>query len=71
MDHVINVMTPYYEVTLDCYIEEHKEGKYKKYSDNPYWHELQTLNSSMNILRKYLGWEPNNIVSEIRFRLES
>lgn len=66
MNHVINVMRPFYEVTLDCYIKEHKAGNYKKFSDNPYWTELKALNDSMNVIREYLGWDSNDLVREIR-----
>lgn len=69
MDHVINAMRPFYDVTLEWYIKEQKEEHYKKFSDNPYWPELKALNDSMNVIRKYLGWDSINLVEEIRFML--
>ncbi|MFR1707622.1 MAG: hypothetical protein ACLSV2_01875 [Clostridium sp.] len=32
-------------------------GNYKKYSDCPSYKELKVLLDSVNILRKYYGWE--------------
>jgi len=55
MDHVLNAMRPHYEALLDCFLEEHRTGKYKKFSDNPYYEEVKALIDAMNVLRKYLG----------------
>ncbi len=71
MDHAISAMLPHYEVLLDWYIDEQKTGDYKRYNDNPHQRELKALNNAMNILSLYLGWEPNKLVREIRYRLEA
>ncbi len=70
MDHVIDGMKPHYEVLLDWFVEEHKSGKYKKLSDNPYYDEIKALIDSMNILRKYLGWETIKLKDEVKFYME-
>lgn len=69
MDHVIDAMRPHYEALLDCFIEEQRKEKYRRLSANPYWPELKALNDSMNILRKYLGWDNISLASEIRLIL--
>jgi len=69
MDHVLNGMQPYYEVTLDQFMEEHRTGKYKKLSDNPYYDEVKALIDSMNILRKYMGWDPIRLKDEVGYYL--
>ena len=70
MDHAINSLTPFYEVTRDWFIEEHRSGKYKKLSDNPYYEEVKALIDAMNILRKYLGWETIKLKDEVEFYME-
>jgi hypothetical protein len=70
MDHAINSLRPFYEVTLDRFIEEHRSGKYKKLSDNPYYEEIKALIDAMNILRKYMGWETIKLKDEVQFYME-
>ena len=70
MDHAINSLRPFYEVTLDWFIEEHRSGKYKKLSDNPYYEEVKALIDAMNILRKYMGWETIKLKDEVQFYME-
>lgn len=70
MDHAINSLRPFYEVTLDWFIQEHKSGKYKKLSDNPYYEEVKALIDAMNILRKYMGWETIKLKDEVQFYME-
>lgn len=70
MDHAINSLRPFYEVTLDWFIEEHRSGKYKKLSDNPYYEEIKALIDAMNILRKYMGWETIKLKDEVQFYME-
>lgn len=67
IDHVLDAMKPHYEITLDWFIEEQRTGKYKKFSDNPYYEEVKALIDSMNILRKYLGWETIRLKDEVEF----
>ena len=67
MDHAINSLQPFYEVTRDCFIEEHRTGKYKKYSDNPYYEEIKALLDAMNTLRKYIGWGTIRLKDEVEF----
>lgn len=69
MDHVIDSIKPYYEVTLDQFLEEHRAKEYKKLSDNPFYDELKALIDAMNILRKYLGWDTLKLSEEVNFYL--
>jgi len=69
IDHVLDAIRPHYEVTLDWFMEEQRTGKYKKFSDNPYYEELKALIDVMNILRKYLGWETIRLKDEVEFYL--
>ena len=70
MDHAINSLRPYYEVTLDWFIEEHRLGEYKKLSDNPYYEEVKALIDAMNTLIKYMGWETIKLKDEVQFYME-
>ena len=65
MDHVLDGMYPHYEVTLDWFMEEHRTGKFKKLSDNPWYGELKALIEAMNILRKYMGSETIKLSEEV------
>lgn len=71
MDHVLDAMEPHYEVTLDWFMDEQRRGKYKKLSDNPYYREIRALIDSMNILRKYMGWETLKLSEEVEVRKEA
>lgn len=62
-------MQPHYEAILDCFIEEQRIGEHKKFLDNPYYEEVKALINAMNILRKYLGWEPISLKREIEIYL--
>ena len=70
IDHAINSLQPFYEVTLDWFVEEHRTGKYKKYSENPYFDELKALINAMNILRQYMGWDKIRLKDEVEFYLQ-
>ncbi len=69
MDHVLDRMEIDYNITLEWFLEEHKTGKYKKLSENPFYEEVKAYIDSMNILRKCLGWETIKLSEEVRFRL--
>ena len=70
IDHVIDAIRPHYEAVLDCFIEEHRTGKYKKHSENPYFDELKALINAMNILRQYMGWDKIRLKDEIEIYLQ-
>ena len=70
IDHAINSLQPFYEVTLDWFVEEHRTGKYKKYSENPYFDELKALINAMNILRQYMGWDKIRLKDEVEIYLQ-
>lgn len=70
MDHVVEAMKSYFEVVLDWFVDEQKTGKYKKLSDNPYYEAVKALTDSMNILRKYLGWDLIKLSDEVKCRME-
>lgn len=69
IDHVLESIRPHYEVTLECFIEEHKKGDYKKLSDNPCYGELKTIINAMNCIKDYLGWERIRLKDEVSFYL--
>ncbi len=69
MDHVLNAIQPHYEAILNCFLEEQRIGKYKKFSENPYYEEIKALIDAMNILRTYLGWNVMTLKKEIEFYL--
>ena len=69
MDHAINSLQPYYDITLDLFLEEHRTGDYKKYSENPYYDELKALINAMNILRQYMDWERIRLRDEVEYYL--
>lgn len=69
MDHVLNSIEVFYEVYLDEFIVEQKAKKYKKLSDNPYYTEIKTIIDSMNILRKYLGYDNIKLSEEVKMIL--
>lgn len=70
MDHVLEGMQTHYEAYIEIFIEYHQKGKYKKLSENPFYDEVKAIIDAMNVLRKYLGWEPLKISEEINWRLE-
>lgn len=57
MDHVYNSIEVHFEAYLDEFMDYHRTGKYKKLSDNPCYAAIKAIIDSMNILRKYLGWD--------------
>lgn len=62
-------MQVHFDVLMDCFVREHRTGKYGKLSDNPYFEEVKALVDSMNVLRKYLGWEIITLKQEVQYRL--
>lgn len=69
MDHAIEALEVFYEVTLDWFMEEHREENHIKLSDNSNYHELKALIDAMNILRKYMGWETIKLSEEVALRM--
>lgn len=69
MDHVLNSIEVFYEVYLDEFIAEHKANKYNHLSDNPCYKEIKTIIESMNILRKFLGYENIKLSEEVKMIL--
>ena len=69
MDHVLEGMKAHYEVMLDLFLEEQRTGKHKTFSNNPFYGEVKALIASMNISRKYLGWDPIRLKDEVEFYL--
>jgi len=69
IDHVLDAIRPHYEALLDWFIEEQRTGKYKRFSDNPYYDEVKALIDAMDILRKYMRWETIKLKDEVEFYL--
>ena len=71
MDHLIEKFSIYIEFEFNMFYEELKLGKYgAKYSEQPSYHVLKTLIDSVNILRKFYGWETLSIKEMILDREE-
>ena len=70
MDHVLESIEVFYEVYLDEFLEEHKCGQYEKLSNNPCYKELKTIIDSMNILRKYLGYENIKLSEVVKLHMQ-
>lgn len=69
IDHVLEAINSHYEVYRNLFMEEHRTGEYKRFSDNPYYEEVKAIIDAMNILRKYLGWETIKLKNEVEFYL--
>lgn len=62
MDHLIEKFSVHIDFEFDMFYEELKSGKYgKKYSEQPSYYVLKALIDSVNILRKFYGWETLSI----------
>lgn len=72
MDHAINAIRPYYDVTSSMFICEWKTGDYKKISECPSYHELKALSQAINVMSQYYdesNWAetPREIISDLDF----
>jgi len=57
MDHLIDQFEAFIDCDFRCFKQEWKSGEYKKFSECPSFKSLSTTIKSVNILRKYMGWE--------------
>lgn len=53
MDHAINSVNTFYEISLDYLYDEWITGEYKKLSDCPSFEEATTYRKAINVLKKY------------------
>jgi hypothetical protein len=53
MDHVINKINLYLEISMDQLIEEFKSNEYSKLSECPSYHECKAMVDSIHVLEKY------------------
>lgn len=67
IDHLIEKFDVEINWATESFIKEWQSGSYKKYSDCPSYEELKTLLDSVNILRKYCGWEKMTIKGIVEF----
>ena len=70
MDHLVEAFDAHIEFDFNCFYEELKSGKYKKYSDCPSYAGLKVTIDSVNILRKYIGWDRISIRNMVKEREE-
>lgn len=70
MDHLIESFEAHIDFDFNCFYEELQSGKYKKYSDCPSYARLKAIVDSVNILRKYIGWERLSIRDMVNERGE-
>lgn len=61
MDHLINQFNAFIEFDFNHFYEEWNTGEYEKIIDCPTYESLYTTIKSVNILRKYMGWEALSI----------
>lgn len=67
MDHLIDKFDCNIDWAWESFRDEWITGQYKKYSECPSYYELKTLLDSVNILRKYMGWEKITIKDKLEF----
>lgn len=53
MDHAINALKPFLEVSLDCIADELTSRNYEKLSDCPSYREAKALISAIHLMEKY------------------
>ncbi len=71
MDHLIEKFYEYIIFEFNMFYEELKSGKYgTKYSEQPSYHRLKAFIDSVNILRKFYGWETLSIKEMVLDREE-
>lgn len=69
MDHLIDKFECNIDFEFNNFYEELKSGKYgAKYNEQPSYYALKTLIDSVNILRKYMGWERLSIKDMVLYR---
>lgn len=70
MDHAINALKTFLEVSLDCIADELKSGNYAKLSDCPSYSEAKALISSIHSMEKYYYGEAktSSIRDEMKWR---
>ncbi|KGK88002.1 hypothetical protein [Clostridium sp. HMP27] len=72
MDHLIDQFDAFIDFDFNCFYEELKSGKYgTKYSDQPTYPSLKATIDSVNILRKYMGWNMLSIKEMVAEREEN
>lgn len=71
MDHLIEKFDVYLDSEFNSFYEELKSGEYgTKYSNQPSYDSLKALVDSVNILRKFYGWETLSIKEMITYKQE-
>jgi hypothetical protein len=53
MDHAINAITVYFEISMDHLYDEWKSGEYKRLSDCPTYRETSTYREAINVMKKF------------------
>jgi hypothetical protein len=53
MDHAINSINIYFEITMEELYDEWKTGQYKKLSECPSYEEASTYRKAINVMKKY------------------
>lgn len=71
MDHAINALRPFLEITLQQVLEEWKSGKYKKLSECPNYNEAKAYVDAIRVLQKacYGKAEIESVQDWIRFEM--
>ncbi|TKH12188.1 hypothetical protein FC694_22500 [Bacillus wiedmannii] len=53
MDHAINAVNEFFEISIERLYEEWKTGEFKKLSDCPTYEESSTYKKAIGIMEKY------------------
>lgn len=61
MDHAINSVNTFYEISLEHLYEEWTSGEYKKLSDCPSFDECSTYRKAMKVMSDWLYAESQKV----------
>ena len=67
MDHAIEKVRIYFDISLDELYDEWKTGDYKKLSECPSYEEASTYRKAMNVMRNYYyhDYQPHTLKEEM------
>jgi hypothetical protein len=63
MDHAINAVNVYFEISMDHLYDEWKSGEYRRLNDCPTYGEASTYREAINVMKKfyYGNQEPSSL----------
>lgn len=69
LGHMLEDMMGHYEVSLDFFVEDHKENNLVKLTDNRYYKEVTVMIKAINVVRKAIGEQPIKLSEELEYRI--